>query len=145
MGYLIDTNVASELRKAGAANPHFIAWVTRVQRSTMFLSVLVIGEIRRGVELIRRRDPAQARLLAIWLDSLVASFDGRILPVTQHIAEEWGRLSVPDKPPVMDGLLAATAMVHQHIVVTRNVRDFARTGVPLLNPFEEPRPGPSVP
>lgn len=138
MGYLIDTNVAAELRKAGAANPHFIAWSARVQRSTMFLSVLVIGEIRRGVEIIRRKDSTQAQVLERWLGALVTSFDGRILPVTQQIAEEWARRSVPDKLPVVDGLLAATAIVHGHILVTRNVRDVVRTGVPLLNPFEDP-------
>jgi predicted nucleic acid-binding protein len=140
VGYLIDTNVASELRKAGAANPHFIAWVSRIQRSTMFLSVLVAGEIRRGIEIVRRKDTTQAQVLDRWFGNLLSSFDGRILPVTQPIAEEWARRSVPDKLPVIDGLLAATAIVHGHIVVTRNTRDFARTGVTLVNPFEEPSP-----
>ncbi len=135
MGYLIDTNVAAELRKGAAANPSFIAWSTRVQRSSMFVSVLVIGEIRRGIELLRRRDTTQAEVLEKWLGGLVASFEGRILPVTQAIAEEWARRSVPDPLPVVDGLLAATAIVHGHVLVTRNVRDVARTGAQLLNPF----------
>jgi toxin FitB len=141
MGYLIDTNVASELRKAGAAHPHFIAWSTRVDRSTMFLSVLVVGEIRRGIENLRRKDPVQAQVLDTWLGRVLVSFDGRILPVTQEIAETWGRLSVPDKMPIVDGLIAATAIAHNHILVTRNTRDVVRTGVRLLNPFE---PSPEI-
>jgi hypothetical protein len=142
VGYLIDTNVASELRKAGAAHPHFIAWSTRVDRSTMFLSVLVVGEIRRGIENLRRKDPAQAQVLDTWFGRVVASFDGRILPVTREIAETWGRLSAPDKLPVIDGLLAATAITHNLTLVTRNTRDVARTSVQLLNPFDEPSPDP---
>jgi predicted nucleic acid-binding protein len=138
VGYLIDTNVASELRKAGAAHPQFITWSTRVDRSTMFLSVLVVGEIRRGIENLRRKDPAQARLLDAWRDVIVSSFNGRILPVTQEIAETWGRLSAPDKLPVIDGLLAATAIVHNLTLVTRNTRDVARSGVQVINPFDEP-------
>jgi toxin FitB len=140
VGYLIDTNVASELRKAGAAHPHFIAWSMRMDRSTMYLSVLVIGEIRHGVENLRRKDPTQAQVLDKWLGYVVASFQGRILFVTQEIAETWGRLSAPNRLPVVDGLLAATALVHDLILVTRNTRDVARTGVKLLNPFDEPPP-----
>jgi predicted nucleic acid-binding protein len=94
------------------------------------------GEIRRGVENLRRKDPVQAQVLDAWLGHVV-SFHGRILPVTQEIAETWGRLSVPDRLPVADGLLAATAIVHNLILVTRNTRDVARTGVTLLNPFDE--------
>lgn len=138
MEYLIDTNVASELRKAGAAHPHFIKWSTRVDQSAMFLSVLVVGEIRRGIENVRRKDPAQARALDAWCSGIVAAFNGRIVPITQEIAETWGRLSAPDKLPVVDGLLAATAIVHNLTLVTRNTRDVARTGVKLLNPFDEP-------
>jgi predicted nucleic acid-binding protein len=138
MAYLIDTNVASELRKAGAAHPQLIAWSTRVDRSSMFLSVLVVGEIRRGIENVRRKDPEKARTLDAWCSHVVGVFSGRILPVTQEIAETWGRLSAPDKLPPVDGLLAATAIVHDLILVTRNTRDVARTGVKLLNPFDEP-------
>lgn len=86
----------------------------------MFLSVLVVGEIRRGIENLRRKDPARAQVLDTWLGRVVASFDGRILPVTREIAETWGRLSAPDKLPVIDGLLAATAIAHNLILVTRN-------------------------
>jgi hypothetical protein len=106
----------------------------------MFLSVLVVGEIRRGVENVRRKDPTQAQTLDAWCGRVVIAFNGRILPVTQEIAETWGRLSAPDKLPLIDGLLAATAIVHDLILVTRNTRDVARTGVKLLNPFDEPSP-----
>lgn len=140
MEYLIDTNVASELRKAGAAHPQLITWSTRVDQSSMFLSVLVVGEIRRGIENVRRKDPVQAQTLDAWCSRIVGVFSGRILPVTQEIAETWGRLSAPDKLPVIDGLLAATAIVHNLTLVTRNTRDIARTGVKHLNPFDEPSP-----
>jgi predicted nucleic acid-binding protein len=145
VGYLIDTNVASELRKAQRANPHVVAWVRQTQRSTMFLSVLVVGEIRRGIGILRRRDPNQAAALGRWLeDDLLASLAGRVVPVTLAVAEEWARLSVPDPLPAVDGLLAATARVHGLTLVTRNIRDFVRTGVPLLNPFEEPSAAPET-
>jgi predicted nucleic acid-binding protein len=136
VGFLIDTNVASELRKAAAANPNFITWSTGVDRSTLYLSVLVVGEIGRGIESLRRRDPVQAAALSTWFGGVLTSFEGRILPVTQAIAETWGRMSVPDPLPAVDGLLAATALVHDLVFVTRNTRDVARTGVRLLNPFE---------
>jgi predicted nucleic acid-binding protein len=107
----------------------------------MFLSVLVVGELRRGIESLRRKDPAQAKKLEAWLDhKLLTSFQGRILPVTLDIAEVWARRSVPDRLPVIDGLLAATAIFDDLTLVTRNTRDVARTGVRIVNPFEEPSP-----
>jgi predicted nucleic acid-binding protein len=138
MGFLIDTNVLSEMRKQARANVNVARWATRNHESELFLSVLVVGEIRRGVEGIRARDPVQATSLDAWLATVVASFGPRILPVTIEIADAWGRLSVPDRLPGVDGLLAATAIVHDLILVTRNTRDVARTGVKLLNPFDEP-------
>jgi hypothetical protein len=137
MGYLIDTNVLSEMRKATRSHPALIAWTTRVPQREMFLSVLVIGEIRCGIEGVRRRDAAQAAALETWLSRVSEAFDGRILPVTREIAETWGRLSTPDPVADVDGLLAATAIACNLILVTRNTRDVARTGVRLLNPFEE--------
>lgn len=143
MGYLIDTNVLSEMRKGARGNPHLTAWAAHVLQRDMFLSVLVIGEVRCGIEGVRRRDTAQADALEGWLGRVSEAFDSRILPVTRHIAETWGRLSTPDPLAAVDGLLAATAIVHDLILVTRNVNDMARTGVRLLNPFEpaaEPAP-----
>jgi hypothetical protein len=101
----------------------------------LFTSVLVVGEIRRGVERLRRRDTAQATLLDEWLSALEHQFADRVLPVTMEIAEEWGRLNVPDPLPTIDGYLAATAKVHGLTIVTRNTRDLERTGVTLLNPW----------
>lgn len=122
MSFLADTNVISELRK-GAPDE-------------VFLSVIVMGEIRRGIESIRRRDARAAISLDRWLRRVVSSHEGRILPVDARTADEWGRLNVPDPVPVVDGLMAATAKVHGLTLATRNVRDVERTGVSLLNPFD---------
>lgn len=142
MGLLIDTNVLSELRKKRGPHPNVAAWFASVNESDIYLSVLVIGEIRRGIENIRRRDAIAAQALDAWLTQLEAGYGARILPVTRDIAERWGRLSSPDVLPVVDGLLAATALVHGHTLVTRNTQDVARTGVPVLNPFEPAIPSP---
>ena len=139
MGYLIDTNVLSEMRKGTRGNPHLVAWTARALRREMFLSVLVIGEVRRGIEGVRRRDAAQEDALEAWLGRVSESFDGHILPVTRDIAEAWGRLATPAPVAEVDGVLAATAVVHDLTFVTRNTRDVARTGVRLLNPFEPAR------
>jgi predicted nucleic acid-binding protein len=101
------------------------------------LSVLSIGEIRRGIDSIKRRDERSAQKLEVWLARLRAEFAARILIVSEQIAETWGRLMVPDPLPVVDSMLAATAIVHGLTLVTRNVDDVRRTGVPFLNPFEE--------
>ena len=103
-------------------------------RTRLFTSVLVLGEIRRGIESIRRRDTPSALALEQWLDRLTADFGERVLPVDARVADRWGILNVPDPVPTVDGLLAATALVHDLIFVTRNVRDVANTGVRLLDP-----------
>ena len=101
----------------------------------MYTSVLVIGEIRRGIELKRRFDPVQAIALDSWLDKIRNSLGGRILPVDERVAELWGTLGVPASAPAIDGLIGATAMVHGFTVVTRDFGDMARTGATLLDPF----------
>jgi hypothetical protein len=108
----------------------------------ILLSVLTIGEIRRGIENLRRRDSAAARSLQRWLHRLVAEHQDRILAVDLHVAEEWGRMNVPDPLPVIDTLLAATAKVHGLTLATRNVKDVARSGASLVNPFEPHSPTP---
>jgi predicted nucleic acid-binding protein len=133
--YLVDTNVASEERRPNA-DPNVRAWWASVDETQVFLSVLLIGEARRGIERLRRRDPAQAAVLDEWLARLRRHAADRILPITGEIADEWGRLNVPDPLPPIDGLLAATARVRGLILVTRNTADFERSGVRLLNPFE---------
>lgn len=135
MTYLIDTNVISEMRKRDRMNAGVRSWFESVDADDFFLSVLVIGELRRGIERIRRRDLEPAERLDLWLDALLQTYETRILPVTPTIADRWGRLGVPDPVPAVDGLLAATALVHNLTLVTRNVDDVATTGVPVLNPF----------
>lgn len=136
MSYLLDTNVVSEARKPNG-NPRVRAWLASVKGMDLYLSVLVEGEIRQGIERLRRRDPAQASAFDTWLTQLRHDYADRILPITSAVAEEWGRMNVPDRVPVIDGLLAATAKVHGLTLVTRNTDDVARIGVPLLNPFGE--------
>src|SRR5215207_1822561 len=120
MSFLLDTNIISEGRKR-SPDPNVQAWFLAVRQEELFLSVLVVGEVRQGVERLRRRDPLQASSYERWLLRLRREYADRILPVTESIAEEWGRLSVPDPLPQVDGLLAATARVHGLTVVTRNV------------------------
>jgi toxin FitB len=124
----------SEARKAGG-NPGVKRWIAGVDSDELFLSVLVVGEIRQGIERLRRRDPDQARVFERWLATLRRDHGDRVLPVTAAVAEEWGRLNVPDPLPVVDGLLAATAKVHGLTLVTRHVTQVERTGVALLDPF----------
>ena len=136
MRFLLDTNVIAELRKGDRASARVRAWFSTLDADAVRLSVVTIGEVRKGVENVRRRDPAAAKALDRWLRRVIADHRDRILPVDLPVAEEWGRLNVPDPLPVIDGLLAATAKVHGLTLATRNVKDVARTGVDLVNPFE---------
>ena len=135
MSFLLDTNILAELRKP---RPHagVTAWYAGVTGEDMFLSVLVVGEVQQGIVRLQRRDPRQALAYEKWLGRLRREFADRILAVTQDVALEWGRLNAGDPLPVVDGLMAATARVHGLTLVTRNVADFVRTGVAVVNPFE---------
>jgi predicted nucleic acid-binding protein len=136
MAFLVDTNVVSELRKR-VPDPRVLAWQRSQRRAEVYLSTLVVGEIRQGVERVRPRDPRQAEALDRWLAGLLLTYRDRLLPVTAEVTQEWGRLNASSQPPpVIDGLMAATARVHQLTLVTRNVADVARTGVAVLNPFD---------
>jgi predicted nucleic acid-binding protein len=135
VSYLVDTNVISELRKGPRCDESVAAWWSGIVETDVFLSVLTIGEIRKGIENVRRRDMPSAVALEKWLARLLRDHASRILPIDHEIVEEWGRLNVPDPLPVIDGLLAATAHVHDLTLVTRNVADVARTGVTALNPW----------
>jgi predicted nucleic acid-binding protein len=135
MSWLVDTNILSELRKGVRGDRAVSAWFQSVDDGDVFTSVLVVGEIRRGIESIRRRDARSANVLDAWLEGLVANFGARILFVDHAVAIEWGRMNVPDRLPTVDGLLAATARVRGLTLVTRNTRDVAKTGVRCLNPF----------
>jgi len=134
-GYLLDTNVASEMRKGRRINASVLAWFESVDSDNMFLSVLVVGEIRKGIEQARSKDPVKAHALEEWLNGLEQRYGNRVLPITPAVADQWGRLSAVRPLSIVDGLLAATAMVHDLTLVTRNVTDVAHTGVNLLNPF----------
>ena len=138
VAFLLDTNVVSEARRP-ASDPNVRAWLASVPDAELYVSVLVIGEVRQGIERLRRRDPARVEVVEAWLSTLLHDYGDRIVPVTAEVAEEWGRLNVPDPLPVIDGLMAATAKVRGWTLVTRDVGDLARTGVRLLNPFD-PRP-----
>lgn len=135
MSYLLDTNVVSEARRRGG-DPRVSTWLASMSSDDLYLSVLVVGEIRRRVERLRQRDPAQAGVFEIWLDELQRHFAERVLPIDLETAEEWGRISAGDPVPVEDGLMAATAKVRDMVFVTRNTADVARTGVRLLDPWD---------
>ena len=135
MTYLLDTNIVSEIRRKHP-DPHVMAWWDTVTSAEVFISALTIGEIRLGIERLRRGDRAQADLLEEWLHGLRAIYHDHIINVDSRIAEEWGRMNVPGPLPVIDGLLAATARVGGLTLVTRNVADLGRSDVRVLNPFE---------
>lgn len=134
MSWLVDTNILSELRKGERTAPGIRAWFDAADGDELYTSVLVVGELRRGIESIRRRDEPAALALETWLERLTEAFADRVLAVDAAVADQWGRLNVPDPVPTVDGLLAATALVHDLTLVTRNTRDVARTGVRLLDP-----------
>jgi predicted nucleic acid-binding protein len=134
MSYLIDTCVISELRKRHC-HPGVEVWMKSVRTEDAFLSVLTLGEIRRGIERQRFRDPVAAAGLEAWLVGLETHYEDRLLPVSAAIADRWGRLSVNQPLPVTDGLLAATGLEFGLTIVTRNTSDFERSGVQLFDPF----------
>ena len=134
-GFLLDTNVVSELRKKERCAPQVNAWAETVPRNADFLSVLAVGELRRGAALKRRSDRATAEALEKWIARLTQLYGERILPITLEVAEAWGGLSAIRPIPPEDGLLAATALVHGLTLVTRNVKNVEGLGVSLLNPW----------
>lgn len=137
MSFLIDTNIISEIRKGSRADRNVSAWYTAVPDAGLFVSVLALGELRRGVEGKRAQDPVQAAALERWLLAVQRDFGGRILPVDSPVAEEWGRMSAARPVSIVDGLMAATAKVHGFTLVTRNTAHVTGLGVAVLNPFDE--------
>ena len=135
MNYLLDTNVLSELRKRDRADRNVVGWFRQRQAQELFLSVLTVGELRHGVERIRRRDPSSAVSIDQWLNRTVREFRDRIIDVDRAVAERWGLLGIPDPIPDVDGLIAATALERNLVVVTRNTKHMERTGVPHIDPF----------
>jgi toxin FitB len=136
--YLLDTNVISELRKAksGKVDKNVVSWANNVSATRLFLSVITILEIEIGVLLVERRDPSQGAVLRSWLNvHVLPAFSERILPFDTAVAQRCARLHVPDRRSDRDSIIAATALVHGMTIVTRNIDDFAPTGVEILNPW----------
>lgn len=134
--FLLDTNVVSELRKAGRADPRVRRWAAQISPAAFYLSAISILELEIGVLLIERRDPAQGRLLRSWLENRVLpAFEERILPIDTAVARRCAVLHVPNPHGDRDALIAATALTHGMTVVTRNLADFKGTGAPLFNPW----------
>lgn len=136
--YLIDTNVISELRKKSKANRCVRSFFRQAAEgdNRMYISVVTVGELRRGVESIRHRgDDSQAGKLEKWLEVLLAEYRDHILGIDTDIAQLWGLLRVPHPENALDKQIAATALIHGLTVVTRNDKDFLGSGVPVLNPF----------
>ena len=135
MNYLLDTNIISEIGKGSRCNARVADWYDSIDGNEIYLSVLVLGEIRKGLERARRRDPSRVRALENWLASIDTSFANRILQIDLAIADEWGRMSAKRSVSTIDALLAATAKVNGMTLVTRNVKDIEHTGVSYLTPF----------
>ncbi|MGF1530510.1 MAG: type II toxin-antitoxin system VapC family toxin [Puniceicoccaceae bacterium] len=135
MAFLLDTNVLSELRRGDRCNRGVRDWAGSTRGERHYISVLSIGEIRKGIELLRRHAPQQCPAFENWLERLQSEYAAETLAITDLVSLRWGRLMAERTLPVIDGLLAATALTHHLTVVTRNVDDFADTGVPLINPF----------
>jgi predicted nucleic acid-binding protein len=137
--WLVDTNVISEVRKGARCHPGVAAWWAQVEDRDLFVSALTLGEIRRGIESVRNRDPAKASALERWLRDVSDGFGARIIGVDSAVADVWGRMSAVRSVPVIDALLAATAQVHDLVLVTRNTADVSGLGVKTFNPFDEVR------
>jgi predicted nucleic acid-binding protein len=138
--FVLDTDVVSELRKVrfGKANAGVAQWADSIDAINLYVSAIAILELETGVLRMERRDPAQGAMLRTWMDDhVLPEFAGRVLPVDTAVARRCVRLHVPDRRAERDALIAATALVHGMTVVTRNVADFALTGVPLLNPWDD--------
>jgi predicted nucleic acid-binding protein len=136
--FLLDTNVVSELRKIrlGKADAYVAAWADSVESTDLYLSAITVQELETGVLLAERRDPVQGAVLRAWLnDQVLPAFAGRVLPVDTAVALRSARLHVPNHRPVLDALIAATALVHGMTVATRNVADFEQTGARTINPW----------
>jgi predicted nucleic acid-binding protein len=137
--YLIDTNVISEARKKSKAHPGVLQFFQHAADDQMelYISVITVGELRRGASLIRHRgDVHQADQLEKWLETLLTQYGGHVLDVNSDIAQLWGVLRAPHPQNALEKQIAATALIHELTVVTRNEKDFVSTGVPVLNPFQ---------
>ncbi len=136
MSYLVDTNIISELCKGERRDPAVSRWYASVSDESLYLSVMVLGEIRKGIERLRMRNSIRADVLEHWLSAVKEAFAGRILYVDDPVSETWGHFNALRSLPAVDSLLAATAKVHHLTLVTRNTNEIADLGIELLNPFQ---------
>lgn len=136
MAFLLDTNIVSELGRKDRCEPKVKKWALAHRTERQFISVITLGEIRNGVELKRLKQPNEAVILESKLERLIEEFEGSILLVTHEVADRWGRMNCPETLPTADSLIAATALVNGLTLVTRNVKDFKRMGIKMINPFE---------
>ena len=134
---LVDTNVVSELKRGARASPRVLDWFSKIPPERIYTSVIVLGELRRGIELLDRRDRPQARELARWYDAVCQRLGSRVLGIDEQVMMAWARISVPDMPPAYDGLIAATALVHGMTVATRNSAVYRRAGVEVIDPWQD--------
>jgi toxin FitB len=135
LSFLLDTNAVSETRRA-RGDRNVLGWFRRAEPASLYISVLTLGEIAKGIAKLAPRDAVAAAALQQWIERIRVHYSDRILDVDAEIAQAWGRLSAARPLPVIDGLIAATALVRGMTLVTRNVRDIAATGVALVNPWE---------
>jgi predicted nucleic acid-binding protein len=135
VNFLVDTNVVSELKRGRNAAPKVAAWFAEMPAERVFTSVIVLGEIRRGIELFARRDKPQAAVLESWYRLMRQRLGSRIIPIDEAIMTVWAKITVPDMLPAYDGLIAATALVHGMTVATRNTSDYLRVGVAVVDPW----------
>jgi predicted nucleic acid-binding protein len=135
--YLLDTNVVSEMRRGAKAHPGATAWLSAQPSDGFYISAITLLELELGTLLVERRDKAQGDILRRWLDAVVVpGFAERTLAVDHSVARRAAQMHVPDPAPELDALIAATAFVHNLVVVTRNERDFVGMGVPFINPWK---------
>ena len=136
MPFLLDTNILSELRKGGRCDPNVLNWAAKESNQAHYISVLSLGEIRKGIELLRKKSPEKCIPLEDWLQKLHSDYANCTMAITAEISMRWGELSALRPIPVIDSLLAATALEHGLTLVTRNTKDFDGLGISIVNPFQ---------
>jgi predicted nucleic acid-binding protein len=136
MPFLLDTNILSELRKGARCDPNVSNWAAKESGQAHYISVLSLGEIRKGIELLRKKSLADCMPFEIWLQKLQSDYANCTIAITAEIAERWGELSALRPLPVIDSLLAATALEHGLTLATRNTKDFDGLGISIVNPFQ---------
>ena len=136
MPFLLDTNILSELRKGVHCDPNVSSWAAKESTQAHYISVLSLGEIRKGIELLRKKSPEKCIQLENWLEKLQSDYANCTIAITTEISERWGKLASQRSLPVIDALLSATALELGLTLVTRNIKDFEGLGIPIVNPFD---------